>query len=328
MAHVKGDPTQGHVEGDKIWDKESNRLYILKNINGKLVWDVPRLERKDGFFGVLGSVFHDDTEGPTIRSGSRVINQTGEINQREKIRHDKFMQIVARGYTIRNGEVYKSDGSKLVGPLNKRAFYSTSYDSDTAKLLQILSEEQATIRKSNRKDGQYLVNYNKSKRYFKSLESLSKTYNIPMNVLLGLNIEEDLGTQLNAAGYTNHRISQTLHEHGGNYQLLGFGNAHYLPDQTLANGSVVPGDTYRRQNIPLPNLKKILYGFHSYNKDVLTYQENNPESLNVQNHLKIKPIKKEKFLNMLGTLEDINKLNKEEEEEEPIQINDIIGDVY
>lgn len=326
MAHIKADPTQGHVEGDKIWDRESNRLYILKNINGKLVWDVPRLDRKDGFWAAIGQVWNTD-ESEDIRSG----NVTGEDNLK---RHKEFMTMVARGYIIRDGEVYKS-GRKLTGPLNKRAFYSTNYNSETANLLEILAEEQANIRKSNRKDGQYLVNYNKSKRYFTKLESLSKRYNIPIDVLLGLNIEEDLGAQLNTAGYTNHRFQETLEERTGaktqpfNMRLPGSKDPNKLNDVTLKDGSVIPGSQYQKLYMPLPTLKKILYQFNSYNNDVLTYQKNNPESLNVQNHLKTKPIKKEDFLNMLGSEEDINKLkgvpNPNEEE---IPINDIIGDVY
>ena len=53
MAHIKGNATKGHKEGDRIWDQGTNSLYILKKGRVKdgedaLVWDRQLFERWPG----------------------------------------------------------------------------------------------------------------------------------------------------------------------------------------------------------------------------------------------------------------------------------------
>ena len=105
MAHIKDNPTEGHVEGDRIWDKGSNALYILKK--GKegeqpLVWDRQVGERWNPF-----------------RPNRRILSVKDSTGSTQPSRWGKEVQ---EGFTIKDGELINRAGGVVDKRKKKRLF--------------------------------------------------------------------------------------------------------------------------------------------------------------------------------------------------------------
>lgn len=288
MAHIKGSPFKGHVEGDQIWDRQSNKLYNLRMVDGKLEWDIPEVERDDKFWRFYNWLNQGhNAEHYEVRSGVK-----GTALQK-----DAWNQRISNAYVIRDGKVYTSTGQELTGPIDEASLYVTDYNSNTAMFLKALSEEKSLIRKQNKNDKIYLNDIKFRDNHKKRLEKLSLDYNIPLNKLLSLDLNKPIGEQLDAGGFYNWRTDLTNLEkisasHGkfSNLKLLvksAFVDPlkNELEDyKNPETGVFIPGEKRRKTDIPIPVLERILTDYNSRNNSVETYESNNPKSLNVRNN--------------------------------------------
>ena len=119
MAHIKGNATKGHKEGDRIWDQGTNSLYILKKGRVKdgedaLVWDRQLFERWPGAKQNRLSTTETTSAGDTVLSN--------------------WGKQVQNALTIKNGKIFKNN-LEFKGDTSKNQLFITSKDTDTAKYL-------------------------------------------------------------------------------------------------------------------------------------------------------------------------------------------------
>lgn len=166
MAHIKDNPTEGHVEGDRIWDKGTNALYILKK--GKegeqpLVWDRQVGERWNPFRPNRDILSVKDSTGSTQPSS--------------------WGKEVQKGFTIKDGQLINRAG-QVVDNRKKKRLFTVPGDSKTAGILATLRERQDVSRDIDRRDSKFTKydnQYNDSKT---KLEQLAKRYNVPYDTLI------------------------------------------------------------------------------------------------------------------------------------------------